>query len=48
MLTVQERGSLKRLLGEKVTVGGDILLALSREHHTPMLLNAIFRLNNGF
>lgn len=44
VLTPQERESLKDLVGKKVSVGGDIFLALSASHHTPLLLDNIFRL----
>ncbi|ECF2751440.1 DUF4431 domain-containing protein [Salmonella enterica subsp. enterica serovar Ituri] len=44
VLTAQERNMLKALLGKKVRVGGDIFLALSDSHHTPLLLDNIFRL----
>ncbi|HCT4438681.1 TPA: DUF4431 domain-containing protein [Klebsiella aerogenes] len=44
LLTAQERETVKDLLGKKVIVGGDILLALSDSHHTPLLLGNIFRL----
>ncbi|EBQ3258702.1 DUF4431 domain-containing protein, partial [Salmonella enterica] len=44
VLTPQERESLNNLVGKKVSVGGDIFLALSVSHHTPLLLDNIFRL----
>ncbi|HBJ2114279.1 TPA: DUF4431 domain-containing protein, partial [Salmonella enterica] len=44
VLTPQERESLNNLVGKKVSVGGDIFLALSASHHTPLLLDNIFRL----
>lgn len=44
VLTSQERESLHDLVGKKVSVGGDIFLALSASHHTPLLLDNIFRL----
>ncbi|WP_237929892.1 DUF4431 domain-containing protein [Buttiauxella sp. S19-1] len=44
VLTAEERESLKSLIGKKVTVGGDIFLALSQQHRTPLLLDNLFRL----
>ncbi|HCM1916911.1 TPA: DUF4431 domain-containing protein [Salmonella enterica subsp. salamae serovar 28:r:e,n,z15] len=44
VLTAQERDMLKALVGKKVRVGGDIFLALSDSHSTPLLLDNIFRL----
>ncbi|MBJ4183661.1 DUF4431 domain-containing protein, partial [Salmonella enterica subsp. enterica serovar Typhimurium] len=44
VLTPQERESLNNLVGKKVSVGGDIFLALIASHHTSLLLDNIFRL----
>lgn len=44
MLTAEERQNLKSLVGKKVQVGGDILLALSSQHHTEILFENIFLL----
>lgn len=44
LVTAEERQLLKSLVGKKVRVGGDILLALSSQHHTETLLHNIFRL----
>ncbi|WP_435955205.1 DUF4431 domain-containing protein [Dryocola sp. BD626] len=47
VLTAEERESLKDLIGKKVTVGGDLLLALSQRHHTPLLLDNLFLLKEA-
>ncbi|EBH9039874.1 DUF4431 domain-containing protein [Salmonella enterica] len=44
VLTRQEKELLKDLPRKKVQVSGDIFLALSTAHHTPLLLDNIFRL----
>lgn len=44
VLIRQEKELLKDLPGKKVQVSGDIFLALSTAHHTPLLLDNIFRL----
>lgn len=43
MLSPQEQVALSHLLDKKVTVSGDIFLALSMAHHTPLVLDDIFR-----
>lgn len=47
LLTTEEQETLKDLLGKPVIVGGDILLALSAQHHTPLLLDNIFLLKEA-
>lgn len=47
MLTPQERESLKELIGKNVTVGGDVFLALSARHHTPLVLENLFQLTES-
>ncbi|WP_160165627.1 DUF4431 domain-containing protein [Serratia sp. DD3] len=44
MLSAEERAAFTALLGKKVVAGGDISLALSSAHHTPLVLNNIFRI----
>lgn len=44
VLTAQEGEALSPLSGKKIRVGGDILLALSTHHHTSLLLDNIFML----
>ncbi|WP_284973439.1 DUF4431 domain-containing protein [Atlantibacter hermannii] len=44
VLTAEERQLLNNLVDKKVRVGGDILLALSSQHHTETLLENIFLL----
>lgn len=44
LLSAEEQKAIGALSGKKVNVGGDILLALSTTHRTPLLLGNIFRL----
>lgn len=46
-LTTDEQESFKELAGKKVTVGGDVSLALSAHHHTPLVLENLFRLTES-
>ncbi|HDT5931923.1 DUF4431 domain-containing protein [Enterobacter kobei] len=46
-LTTDDQESFKKMAGKKVTVGGDVSLALSADHHTPLVLENLFRLTEN-